>query len=43
MAVDALLSSIIQRGRFKTLVIAYPLDVRDYSRVRATCGKNEVF
>lgn len=39
MAVDALLRAIIQRGRFKTLVIAYPLDVRDYSRLRAACGK----
>ncbi len=39
MAVDALLRAIIQLGRFKTLVIAYPLDVRDYSRLRAACGK----
>jgi hypothetical protein len=39
MAVDALLLAITQRGRFKTLVIAYPLDDRDYSCLRAVCGK----
>lgn len=39
MAVDTLVRSIIQRGHFKTLVIAYPLDARDYARLRAACGK----
>jgi hypothetical protein len=39
MAVDALLRSIIRRGHFKTLVIAHPLDVWDYRRLRAACRK----
>jgi hypothetical protein len=39
MALDALLAAVIRPGRFRWLVIAYPLDSVGFLQLRAACAK----
>jgi energy-coupling factor transporter ATP-binding protein EcfA2 len=39
MALDALLAAVIRPGRFRCLIVAYPLDSSGFLQLRAACGK----
>ena len=39
MALDALLSAVVRPGRFRWLVVAYPLDATGFLRLRTACAK----
>jgi hypothetical protein len=39
MALDALLAVVVRPGRFRWLVVAYPLDGIEFLRLRAACAK----
>ena len=39
MALDALLAAVARPGRFRWLVVAYPLDAAGFLRLRAACAK----